>query len=458
MFKQRVKMVVLAVLIMLFIFPQQAFAVQGSWELLCEIVGLNWQSNAQEQKYVSRLEFVTAVVKGFYPETDFSETKATFSDTDDKYAEFAAEERLVNGIDGQFYPNDAITYNQAVKVLDCAIGCKAEGDYPIGFLKAARDIGLIENEERADFCLTYNEAAELIISGLNLYKVSYNDSGSAVYDNSKFIRKLGKTVVNGEAKNVITQSFPIWDSGKMPSLLTGEKIVPSIDAYLVEGNNMPAVVFFPGGAYMRMSAIESAQIPEFLNSCGISVFLVNYRVKPNNYEAITGDALEAMRIIKERANEFNVNPEKIGVMGCSAGGHLAAYVSTVGALSEETRPNFAILGYSVISMTDDLTHIDSRTNFFGTAEPSEKLIEKYSNENNVSEKTPATFIFCALGDSAVKSENSAAYAYALKKCGISCELHMYPERVHGFASGYLRPRVWEWQSSCRSWLRSIGVI
>ena len=437
-------------------FSVNAFADSSS-EILSDI-GIFTEASETDENSISRLEFVTSLIKGFFPDTALSEnTENTFSDTNDRYAAYALNTGLVSGTsDGIFNPDTNVTYNQAVKMLINAIGYKADGEYPSGYLKSAAECGLIRDDGTADSTITREEAAQLILSGLNMYKVTYNEKGAAVYEHNKFIRKLGYTVVDGKAKKIIKKSEPLYADGEMPYAADYGQ-TPGIEIYSVE-DNAPAVVFFPGGAYMRMSAIESAQIPEFLNSCGITAVLVNYRVAPYTYEAITADALKAMELIKERAAEFKINPKKIGIMGCSAGGHLAAYVSTAGAADEKTRPDFTILGYPVISMTDELTHADSRTNFFGTENPEKVLTEKYSNENNVTENTPQAFIFHAMNDSSVASENSVAYAYALKKHGINCELHLYPERGHGFANGFGKPRVGEWRESCRNWLKSIDIL
>lgn len=452
MFKKIFSMVCL----ILVTFSINVFADSSS-EILSDI-GVFTETSENTGNGISRLEFVTSLIKGFFSDVDLSaDTENTFSDTNDRYAVYALNAGIVNGTaDGIFNPKTNVTYNQAVKMLINAIGYKADGEYPAGYLKKAAECGLIKADGMEDSTITREEAAQLILAGLNMYKVTYNEKGAAVYEHNKFIRKLGYTVVNGKAKKIIKKSEQLYADGEMPYAANYGQ-TPGIEIYSVE-DNAPAVVFFPGGAYMRMSAIESAQIPEFLNSLGITAVLVNYRVTPYTYEAITADALKAMELVKERAEEFNINSEKIGVMGCSAGGHLAAYVSTTGAADEKTRPDFTILGYPVISMTDELTHIDSRTNFFGTETPEKALTEKYSNENNVTENTPQTFIFHAMNDSAVASENSVAYAYALKAHGINCELHLYPESGHGFANGFGKPRVGEWRESCKNWLKSIDIL
>ncbi len=425
--------------------------------------------------YVTRAEFAAILVRGF--EVAAANQNSSFEDMEGHWAkEYAAvvyDAGISKGIgDGKFGPQYPVTLNQAVKMIISAIGyVPTEDKYPDAYIQIGNAKGLMEGVEDGERVLTRSDAATLIMNGLNLYKITYNAEGKESVAFDKFISKLGYTVVNSEAKKVEVQTMNLWEDGQMPYKLDNLETeqVPDIKAYLVENNGEKtgAVVLFPGGAYHHMSQIESAQLPAFYNSQGLNVFTVNYRVEPYTYKAILSDAFRAIRYVRYNAEKFNIDASKIGVAGCSAGGHLASCTATMFDEAEKcigdeidevsARPDFTVFGYPVISMSDEYTHVLSRARFLGTETPSEEDIEKFSNELNVTENTPPAFLFHTEFDG-VNVMNSINYAAALKKNNVPFEIHIYPEAGHGYAVGFGKERADEWTKSCSDWLRFMDVI
>ena len=170
------------------------------------------------------------------------------------------------------------------------------------------------------------------------------------------------------------------------------------------------------------------------------------------------DAQEAIRYIRRNAKKWNINTQKVGVIGFSAGGHLASTLSThyndvvyeaIDTIS--ARPNFSVLVYPVISMDEKITHKGSRTNLLGSM-PSTETIEKYSNEKQINETTPPTFIVHAMDDKSVPVENSIQYFLALKKNNVSSEAHFYQTGKHGFGLGRDGTTSKYWTKQCEEWL------
>lgn len=243
--------------------------------------------------------------------------------------------------------------------------------------------------------------------------------------------------------------------------------IPTLAVYLPpkEKANGIAVVICPGGGY-GINAIrhEGTDVAEQLNKAGIAAFVLKYRLpsdKTMKDKAIgpLQDAQQAIRIVRQRAREWNVNPSKIGIAGFSAGGHLA---STAGTHFQKVlidnpenisvRPDFMILLYPVISFQDDIGHKGSRTNLIGPS-PGKELIDLYSNELQVTRETPPSFIVHAGDDAAVKVENSLRFYEALNHNGVPAELFVYPKGGHGF--GLVNPTSPDrWMDRCLDWMKS----
>ncbi|MDR0814975.1 MAG: GDSL-type esterase/lipase family protein [Bacteroidales bacterium] len=238
----------------------------------------------------------------------------------------------------------------------------------------------------------------------------------------------------------------------------------SITVFLPEaGNNSgKAVIICPGGAYGGLVFDrEGTRVAKAFNKAGIAAFVLRYRLpdKTKNTDQSTyplQDAQTAVKIIRQRADEWGIVSNKIGIMGFSAGGHLAATAGTHFSRpvidnpeNVNLRPDFMILVYPVISFTDAIGHLGSRENLLGTATPSQEKILLYSNELWVDKTTPPAFITHANDDSAVPVANSLVFYEALSKNGIPSEIHIYEKGEHGYLS---KPPFDEWFGRCLYWL------
>jgi len=218
-----------------------------------------------------------------------------------------------------------------------------------------------------------------------------------------------------------------------------------------EKANGTAVLICPGGGYSGVSQIkEGSEIAKWFNDLGVSAFVLYYRMPNGHPEIPLKDAQTALSIIHQRAKEWNIKKNKIGIMGFSAGGHLA---STAGThfKTKIQRPAFMILGYPVVTMDKTLTHGGSRKNLLG-ANPSEDMVKLYSNELQVTKKTPPTFIVHAKDDGAVPIANSENLLKALQANKVSAELQVYDIGGHGFGMRKKNIPADNWSEVLKSWL------
>ncbi len=231
--------------------------------------------------------------------------------------------------------------------------------------------------------------------------------------------------------------------------------------------NQTAVIIFPGGGYSHLSMDkEGAKVANWLNSLGITAFVLKYRlpsdlIMKNKNIGPLQDAQEAMRYVRENATKWNIDSNKIGTIGFSAGGHLASTLAThyddktyESASKTSARPDFSLLIYPVISMENSITHKGSQTSLLGN-NPSQILIDSLSNDKKVTPQTPPTFLVHATDDTAVLPENSINYYLALKKNGVTSELHLYGNGGHGFGLG-VKDTSKNWTKDCEEWLKSHG--
>ncbi|VBB46910.1 putative xylanase [uncultured Paludibacter sp.] len=224
-----------------------------------------------------------------------------------------------------------------------------------------------------------------------------------------------------------------------------------------ETANGTAVLICPGGGYSGVSVIkEGEEIAKWFNQLGVSAFVLYYRMPNGHYKIPLKDAQTAISIIRKNSKKWRIDKNKIGVMGFSAGGHLA---STVGThfRKKSQRPAFMILGYPVVTMDSTFTHKGSRNNLLGK-KPSEELVKLYSNELQVKKSTPPTFIFHAKDDKTVPIKNSENLAEALKKNNIPVQLNEYEKGGHGFG---MRPKGIDsdnWPEALKNWLKEQGFI
>ncbi len=244
---------------------------------------------------------------------------------------------------------------------------------------------------------------------------------------------------------------------------------PTLTVFYPAKANGTAVIICPGGGYARLAMDnEGYNVARALTEWGITAFVLKYRL-PNDTimkQKELGplqDAQRAIQLVKEQAGKWNIDTNKVGIMGFSAGGHLASTLSThfnintlPGKSRVSLRPAFQVLGYPVISFTDSLCHMGSRNNLIGK-QPSMQSIMMYSNELQVDTTTPPAFILHAADDKSVKVQNSLSYYQALVKNNVLAELHVYPRGGHGFGMNNSTTSD-KWMDRLHNWLLSYGFI
>jgi acetyl esterase/lipase len=228
---------------------------------------------------------------------------------------------------------------------------------------------------------------------------------------------------------------------------------PDITIYRAEHPSGMAVIMCPGGGYARLAMNhEGHDMAPWFNTQGITYVVLKYRMPNGHKEVPFSDVEQAIRLVRQHAAEWNINPAKVGIMGASAGGHLASTLATH-YTSKETRPDFQILLYPVITMDANFTHAGSRENLI-TKNPSADLIAKYSNELQVNAQTPQAFIALSSDDKAVLPQNSINYYLALLKHNVPATMHIYPTGGHGwgFRDNFTYKR--QWTDELEKWLRN----
>jgi acetyl esterase/lipase len=224
-----------------------------------------------------------------------------------------------------------------------------------------------------------------------------------------------------------------------------------------EMNTGAAVLICPGGGYAGVSVIkEGSEIAKWFNDLGVNAFVLYYRM-PNGHTTVPlTDAQAALKIIHKGAKKWGIDKNKIGIMGFSAGGHLASTVGTHFRTKVE-RPAFMILGYPVVTMSKELTHMGSRYNLLGK-NPTDKIVALYSNELQVTKDTPPTFIVHAIDDKTVPIANSEQLIKALKENNVPAELHTFDEGGHGFGMRKRGIPVDNWSDVLKTWLQNNKLI
>ena len=297
---------------------------------------------------------------------------------------------------------------------------------------------------------------------------------------------LGFIATSTYAQN---QIVPIWPNGA-PGAISNDAYIesvsldefntikgiskisqPNLTVFLADSitANGASVIVCPGGGYTHLAINkEGYKVAQWLNTFGISAFVLKYRM-PSNETMINKtigplqDAQEAVRIVRANAKKWNINPDKIGVLGFSAGGHLASTIAThyndnvyLSHYETSARPDFSILIYPVISMEDDITHKGSKLNLLGE-NPSSDLILKYSNDLQINASTPPTFLVHATDDTVVPVENSINYYISLKNNKVPAEIHIYENGGHGFGLGRNGTNT-NWPKACENWLIANTII
>jgi acetyl esterase/lipase len=273
------------------------------------------------------------------------------------------------------------------------------------------------------------------------------------------------------------QTIPLWE-GKAPHAV-GETATdkPNVTVYRAPADkaNGAAVVVCPGGGYAGLAMDhEGKQVAEFFNGLGVTAFVLKYRTANKErpgplHPAPLTDAQRAVRLVRAKAGDYGIDPKRVGLMGFSAGGHLASTAGThfddgkadaADPIDKQScRPDFLVLGYPVITMEDKVTHGGSKRNLIGP-NPDPKLVEDLSNEKRVTDRTPRTFIFHTSEDTAVVPENALRFYLACKAAKVPVELHMYEKGRHGVGINPKGVSVGTdtWKNRLADWLKDRGVL
>jgi acetyl esterase/lipase len=286
-------------------------------------------------------------------------------------------------------------------------------------------------------------------------------------------RPVYAQVTNPQPAQINTpESVLLWPDGAPGALGNRETDKPRMYLFLPKKRSTSAsILVIPGGAYQHVAiGHEGFQIAEWLNEQGMAAFVLDYRVKPYVYPVEIDDGRRAMRLIRSHADDYGIDPDRIGVWGSSAGGHLAASLGTHCESQAETdaggshatpaddsiddvscKPDFMVLAYPVIAMEKPVAHSGSRKNLFGP-DPDPTLLREYSNQYAVTPSTPPTFIFATTYDPIVPVENSIDFYRALVHAHVPVEMHLFDYANHGcgLCGSILPLRVWP--AMLRTWL------
>ena len=264
----------------------------------------------------------------------------------------------------------------------------------------------------------------------------------------------------------------LWPDGAPGAKGDSDDDRPTLAIHLPEAEraNGAAVVICPGGGYRGLAmSYEGIDVADWLNDHGVAAFVLKYRHKGTGYEhpAPLQDAQRAIRTVRARAEEFRVKQDRVGILGFSAGGHLASSAGThfdtgdpdsVDSIERAScRPDFLVLCYPVISFTTPYTHQGSKRNLLGS-DPDPALVENLSSELVVTHETPPTFLFHTNADKGVPPENSVLFYMALRKAGVPAELHIYEKGRHGVGLAPKLPALASWPDRCIDWMRGRGLL
>lgn len=262
----------------------------------------------------------------------------------------------------------------------------------------------------------------------------------------------------------------LWQGDAPGAQGASDADVPTLTLYLPGGRSASgaAVVVCPGGGYHGLAPHEGKPVAEWLNTLGVTAFVLKYRLGPRYHHPVEmADVNRAIRTVRARADELKLDPKRIGVLGFSAGGHLASTAVThfddgiadapdpVDRAS--SRPDFGVLIYPVITMTGPFTHRGSRAYLLGDS-PADELVELMSSEKQVTDRTPPCFLVHTATDAAVPFQNSLMFAEAMRKHHVPVELHVFDHGAHGFGLGGKDAVLSQWPGLCAKWMESHGWL
>lgn len=275
----------------------------------------------------------------------------------------------------------------------------------------------------------------------------------------------------GSAQAELPAPILLWTDGAPGALGTEDADKPAVFVYTApeESRNGCCVVVCPGGGYGHLAMDhEGDQIGKWFNSLGVTALVVKYRLGPKyHHPAPLQDASRAVRYARANAAELKIDPHRVGIMGFSAGGHLASTVSThydAGdaassdpVAKQSSRPDFSILCYPVISLKSSFTHGGSKRNLLGD-NPDQDLVDSLSNETQITKDTPPTFIFHTYEDKAVPVMNAMVYYQGLVANGVSSEMHIYQNGRHGVGLAQADPILSSWPARLSDWLKTNNFL
>jgi len=270
--------------------------------------------------------------------------------------------------------------------------------------------------------------------------------------------------------NADPQVIPLWDGAAPGAQGSEDADRPTITLYRPRNAGIgTSLIIAPGGGYQNLASNhEGRQVASLVNAMGVTAFVLKYRLGPKYHHPIElGDAQRAIRLVRARAQEFSIAPDRIGFMGFSAGGHLASTVGThfdKGNASApdaidraSSRPDYLVLAYAVISFTPAIAHAGSVRNLLGE-NPDPKLIEELSNEKHVTAETPPTFLFHTTTDTTVPVENSVEFYLAARKAKVPVEMHIFENGPHGVGLAMNDAALSAWPTLLMNWLRARGLL
>jgi len=269
--------------------------------------------------------------------------------------------------------------------------------------------------------------------------------------------------------NAEPETILLWSDNVPGALGTDDADRPTLTCYRARQPNGTAIIVAPGGGYSNLASNhEGRQVANYLNAMGVTTFVLKYRLGPRYRHPVElGDAQRAIRLVRARAQELGLAPNRIGMMGFSAGGHLTATAGThfdAGTSDASdpiervsSRPDFLVLGYPVISFDPAIAHGGSARNLLGDT-PDPKLVEYLSNDLQVTPETPPTFLFHTNADTAVVPENSVRFYLALRRAKVPAEMHIFENGPHGVGLALHDPALSAWPTLLTAWLRGRGLL